>query len=354
MRIESSAISMTSKSNSIKLYKREESLRTWNDKSNSENSKKISDLLLSSNLDIFELSDEAKAMLSTHTPQLQNVKLDDAACLELSDKDKLKILAVQKMIEALTGKKINFVIPKKLNLTDFKPINVKIQPIPRNGWGLEYNLQQSYYEQEEMAFTSKGIVKTSDGREIDFSLNVNISREFYSENEINIRAGDAIKIDPLVINFSDSVPLLTNEKFSFDIDSNGSLEQISTLAPGNGFLALDLNGNDKVNNGSELFGPNTGDGFSELSKYDFDGNNWIDENDEIFNKLRIWTKDEKGNDVLFALGQKGIGAIYLGNISTPFDMKDQQNNLEGSVSKSGIYLKEKGTVGVIQHIDMAV
>ena len=358
MRIENSAISMTSKSTTIKLYEREESLKTWNNnnRSNFDNPKRLSNLLLSPSLDTLELSDKAKAMISKHTPKLQNVSPSDAICLELSDKDKLKILAVQKMIEMLTGKKINFFIPEKLNMSNFKPIKINInpQPINTNGWALEYNFRQSYYEREEMSFSSKGIVKISDGREIDFSLNLTMRREFYSENVINIRAGDAIKVDPLIINFNNSVPLLTNQKFNFDIDSDGSLDQISSLAPGNGFLTLDINGDGIVNNGKELFGPNTGNGFSELSKYDSDKNNWIDENDEIFNKLRIWIKDEQGNDVLFALGEKGIGAIYLGNISTAFDLKDSQNNLQGSVNRSGIYLKEKGTSGIIQHIDIAV
>ena len=40
----------------------------------------------------------------------------------------------------------------------------------------------------------------------------------------------------------------------------------------------------------------TGDGFKDLAMYDEDGNGWIDENDEIFSKLLIWSKDENGND----------------------------------------------------------
>ena len=41
-----------------------------------------------------------------------------------------------------------------------------------------------------------------------------------------------------------------------------------------------------------------------------DGNGWIDEKDEIFNRLRIWTKDESGNDKLVALGVAGIGVPH--------------------------------------------
>ena len=52
--------------------------------------------------------------------------------------------------------------------------------------------------------------------------------------------------------------------------------------------------------------------------YDKDENGWIDEADEIFQKLRIWTKDENGNDKLLTLSEAGVGAIYLGYENTDF------------------------------------
>lgn len=64
-------------------------------------------------------------------------------------------------------------------------------------------------------------------------------------------------------------------------------------------MALDVNYDGIINDGRELFGPRTGNGFLELAEFDIDGNNWIDENDPIFEKLRIWTLDEKGNEVIY-------------------------------------------------------
>ncbi len=40
----------------------------------------------------------------------------------------------------------------------------------------------------------------------------------------------------------------------------------------------------KINDGSELFGTSSGDGFKDLATYDEDENGWIDENDSIFSK----------------------------------------------------------------------
>lgn len=51
------------------------------------------------------------------------------------------------------------------------------------------------------------------------------------------------------------------------------------VRPGGVFLALDKNGDSVINDGKELFGAATGQGFKELAIYDSDKNYWIDEND---------------------------------------------------------------------------
>lgn len=185
------------------------------------------------------------------------------------------------------------------------------------------------------------------------SLRLGMSREFAFRQNISFRAGDAA-IDPLVICFNGKAAGLTVEKYDFDLDSDGVAEKICFVRPGSGFLALDRNGDGMINNGSELFGPNGGSGFVELSLFDDDGNQWIDENDSIYDRLRIWTKDADGKDVLFALGQKGIGAIFLGSTATPFALKDRANVLQGRLRSSGIFLGEDGSAGLVQQIDLAV
>jgi hypothetical protein len=109
-----------------------------------------------------------------------------------------------------------------------------------------------------------------------------------------------------------------------------------------------------INDGSELFGTKTQDGFAELAIYDMDHNNWIDEKDEIFNHLRIWHKDDTGRDELIALGIAGVGAIYLGKRATQFSLKDTETNeANARIQATGIYLKEDGSAGTIQHVDFA-
>lgn len=61
---------------------------------------------------------------------------------------------------------------------------------------------------------------------------------------------------------------LTERDFAFDIDLDGHADQIAFVGTGSGFLALDRNGDGEINDGSELFGPESGDGFAELAAYD--------------------------------------------------------------------------------------
>jgi hypothetical protein len=93
-----------------------------------------------------------------------------------------------------------------------------------------------------------------------------MSRTYHEETNVSLRLGDAArKTDPLVLNFAGTAAQLTDQRFSFDLNADGSDEQINFVTPGSGFLVFDRNQDGKVNNGSELFGPTTGDGFQELA-----------------------------------------------------------------------------------------
>ena len=209
-------------------------------------------------------------------------------------------------------------------------------------------------ESESVAFASSGMVKTQDGRSIDFNIEVSMSRAFTSQ--INtLTTQNYIKTDPLVINLDTDIGSVTDQKFLFDLDSDGDEEEISFAGKGSGFLALDRNGDGRIGDGSELFGTKSGDGFKDLAAFDEDGNGWIDENDSIYSKLKVWTKDEAGNDYLINLKDADVGAIYLDNADTQFSLKDGNNRLNGEIKKTGIYLHEStGAAGTLNHIDLAV
>ena len=235
--------------------------------------------------------------------------------------------------------------------------NTNPQPLTLTPVPLESTLfrrQELFYEQETTAFQTTGSVVTADGRTLDFNLEFQMSREFASYYEESVSLGNARFLDPLVINLDTDVASVSDQKFFFDLDADGKEESISGLHPGSGYLALDINGNGIIDDGKELFGTASGDGFLDLAKYDDDGNGWIDEKDAIFEKLLIWATDENGNSELYHLKEKDVGALYLGRVSTEHSLNDPlTNRANGVIRSSGLFLYENGTAGTLQQLDLA-
>ncbi len=222
--------------------------------------------------------------------------------------------------------------------------------MPTGGSYSEYHYS---YQNETTVFSTTGKVVTEDGRSIDFNLDVSMSREFIEESNLEINYGEPMYCDPLVV-YTKALPAsVSDQTFSFDIDSDGIEDKINKLVNGAGFLALDANDDGIINDGSELFGTKSGNGFKDLAAFDDDNNGWIDENDEIFDRLVIWTKDENGKDALVKLKDGDIGAISLQSARTDFSVNDMTNAALSQVRRTGFFLHEStGEPGVIQQMDM--
>ncbi len=204
------------------------------------------------------------------------------------------------------------------------------------------------YEQESLSFQSRGHVKTTDGKEIAFEVNLSMSRELYEKSETQVQIGSME--DPLVLNLDGKGVGFSDKKFRLDLNLDGSEESLRWLNSGSGFLAYDQNGNGSIDSGRELFGAKTGDGFAELSHFDDDSNGWIDENDAIFSKLSLWSLDKSGNEQLIALKDADVGALYLGDVAGRYSLKEGDQTV-GQITSSSVYLKESGGAGVVHNID---
>ncbi len=214
--------------------------------------------------------------------------------------------------------------------------------------------QETYFEEtEDTSFSTVGTVKTADGREISFNVNVGMSRSFQEYYQEELNQASFTFCDPLVINLDTDMAQLEDQTFYFDIDGDGEKDEISELGAGSGYLALDKNEDGVINDGKELFGTESGNGFADLAKYDEDGNGWIDENDAVWDKLKIWTRDENGKDVLYTLAEKGVGAVCLQNAATDFTQRGGGGQTLGAVRNTGVFLYENGNVGTVQHLDVA-
>ena len=226
---------------------------------------------------------------------------------------------------------------------------IELTPITMS---MQFRVSETVSEYECTSFGSCGSVTTADGRSIDFDLSLTMERSFIATREYQ-ETREVVFTDPLILNFEGNYADLTDEKYEFDLDADGNTELISYLAGKSGMLALDRNSDGVINDGSELFGAQTGNGFAELAEYDEDSNGYIDEADSIFDQLLIWRKGLE-TDALETLKEQDVGAIYLGSTATPFDIKGQDNQHNGRVTDSGVYFTEAGEVGTLQQIDMVV
>lgn len=214
-------------------------------------------------------------------------------------------------------------------------------------------VQESIYEEEQsMSFSTTGVVKTNDGRSIEFGISLQMTQSFteYYREELELSAVQLC--DPIVLNYDTDCAQLSDQTFVFDLDMDGEKDILHAPGAGSGFLALDRNGNGQIDDGSELFGAKSQNGFKDLAKYDEDHNGWIDENDSIFDKLRIWCPDETGG-TQYSLRQKGVGAICLQHAATAYDLKNNPSDVKGRIRSTGIFLFENGTAGTIQQLDLA-
>lgn len=218
-------------------------------------------------------------------------------------------------------------------------------------WSTAYT--ETIREHESTDFSSTGKIVTADGRALDFSLDLSMCRDFSCERT-KVESGKIVLRDPLVITFDGQSAALEGKSFAFDLDADGKSETIHELGGGSGYLAIDRNGDGRINDGSELFGARSGDGFADLAAFDGDGNRWLDEADAAYGTLRVWQRDATGQQSLVSLSERGVGALYLGSIATPFSLKDGDNRLLGQICASGIYLNEDGSAGSLQQIDLAV
>ena len=117
---------------------------------------------------------------------------------------------------------------------------------------------------------------------------------------------------------------------SFDLLGTGKAIQSGWLSKGDAFLAIDSNGNGKIDDIGELFGGSgKGSGFAKLASYDSNHDGVVNALDAQFSSLLVWQdansdgKTDAGE--LMSLEKAGIVSLGVGYTELPF--LDENNNL---------------------------
>lgn len=209
--------------------------------------------------------------------------------------------------------------------------------------------EHTYTTQEKLYLKTKASIETASGKSINLNFTFNFDSLYSNEKKSSTNI-----VDPLILNFETPMAILNEKRIKFDINSDGLDDAMINLNSGSGFLALDKDKDGVINNGEELFGTESGNGFIDLKQYDNDNNNWIDENDIVYGSLKILKFNNDGEQELVSLKDSHVGAIYLGSSNGSFTQKNIEGEILGRTTATGFFLKESGDVGTVQQLNLSV
>lgn len=203
-------------------------------------------------------------------------------------------------------------------------------------WELGYQAVQASFS---------GELQLNDGSSIsfalDFSMELSWARYSYTEQQVQ---------DPLLVSLSGSPVQLTGNSTAFDLLANGDKIKLPQLAAQQYYLAYDRNQDQQVNNGTELFGPRTGQGFAELAEFDDNSNGFIDPSDDIWQYLYLWRPEQS----LLSMQQAKLGAVSITSVATAMPLHNMKNELSGQLQRSGLAFTDDAKPVLVQQIDLVV
>lgn len=287
---------------------------------------------------------------------------DDCDACELAEhiRNDPRLALLVALVEKMTGCKIEVIPPgvaKRIAAgeTDLPGLRLgqRAAVFPEGGPQITIEGVRRVAEAEDTTVSIRGSVVTADGTRHDVSVELAMSRRFVEETRFGMTFGAPPMTDPLVLTFEGALPEFQGGTARFDLDLDGTTDIVRLTSGASAMLWYDRDGDGRITDGSELFGPRTGDGFAELAALDTDGNGWIDSSDAAFAKLRLVTGDGAGGKIVRTLAEAGVGAISTASVRSPFTLMEG-STVFGQIQATGLVLLDHGAPAVIQHVDLVV
>lgn len=158
------------------------------------------------------------------------------------------------------------------------------------------------------------------------------------------------RIDPIILDIGGQGIHFTSvqDGVHFDLDANVVHEQVAWTTGQEGILALDVNHNGTIDDGSELFSPffaggSYAEGLSALATLDSNGDGKIDGNDTAFKDLVDW--QDTNHDGISDPGElSGLTDLGIGSIS--LDATAGEGDIDGQpVASNGTFTMTDGSTG---------
>ena len=217
---------------------------------------------------------------------------------------------------------------------DPKKIDTKLYDLPQGELIWELGTPLAPGESATLTYYAQRTPYNTGGVEFHQDVSIKHIDQHDSNPHNNYHKVDLKFGTPLVLDLDgDGIQTLSiDEGVEFDILNTGEAKvQTGWIGGDDALLAIDNNGNGIIDDRSELFGGEIGEGFAQLAGFDSNGDGLVDSSDAGFSDLQVW-QDANENALtdageLLSLDSAGVAA--LGTAYTNVFSTDAQGNIHG-------------------------